>query len=434
MNFLSVGIALFKRRDFSEALKNFERAGELYGWHVVKANIHLCRKALRNLEKSTVSHSSVSKNSSTLPTLAESRIKATSKTDISSYSESAFLEKDAPEQNRTAFDEQTTNAYKKLCKGIKKTETQRYPTSPKTEGAVDLLLAFPPPSRTQCLHRIEDALNLGRYAIAERWLRALSEEFANDFEVLMLLAQLDYALGNYERVEQILLALLVERNGFHDALQLLSRTYVSQGRLVEAMAVLTKGQGLKAWLMCRPTLGQAKLAAQLDWVSAAFAGGVGNKNFLGIVEMSCSVTGLPGRLAETSYSLYFLEDDLRFPAADVAGYFQALSKETGCMQFSCIEPDTTMNKLECVGPWAFVFTSPVKIDVTLLDAIVGQKRSNEPVVKIMKCQMNESGVPESFDVAGVVASAEALKIFGDLCLEDWLKAAEHSLRVKTVLI
>ncbi len=438
MNTLTKAVASFKSSDYASALRLFERAGELYGRHVVDANILLCKKALREPKGSAAFVLAIS--SEKLPSPAVILPKGNNVAAVKValiHGEASLKEADSSTISKDAISEQAALVRAALFdkKNSKRlNEALRYPTSPDAESVVDLLIASTSLDHAQGVRRIQDAFKLGRYAIVERWLSEALGEKPDDIELQLLAVRLDYVRGHYDSGIEKLQTLLPRSDNSNEALQLLAQGYAHQGQFLEAIATLTGGRGLTALLNSTPTLEQAKIAARLDWVSVALAAKSVNANFVDVIEKSCTVTGLPVRLVDVPYSLFFLGEDSKVPDAEVAGLFLDLCQRTGCTQIARVDPGSAMNEIECVGAWAFVFTEAVNVNAVLLDAIFAQKRSNEVVVKIMKWRKSNSGGGSSFYVAGVLASAEALRAFGNVSLADWLVVAERSLRVKTVLI
>lgn len=411
MSILNEAFALYSRGDFSGSLVLYEQAERIFGRHVVEVNIILCKKKLGEkasqtyeppLNSSTLTHR--------LSNVAEPK---------------ATIAEQGAVVRRTLFDNKNT---KRLNEAI------RYPTSPSAECIVDLMVADPPSDHRDGASRINDALTFGRYALAEQWLREALIKTPEEIQLLLLAARIDFIRGNYEQVVVKLLTLLEEQNNLPDALRLLANAYSRTGKLLEAMAIMTNGQGLTAWRERPPTKEHVKLAVQMDWVGVAMSRQDSNANLIRILEKSCSLTGSPGHLDAATYSLFFFSDVRNIIGGESAELFLTLHEQMACMQVARLDSAAFMSEIECVGSWAFVFTEPLAVDRVLLNAIYAQKRINESVVKIMKCQMNAAGVPKSFHLAGVLASADVLSLFGKATLVDWLKAAERSLRIKTVLI
>ncbi len=309
----------------------------------------------------------------------------------------------------------------------------RFPQAPTGEAIVDLIFAAQPEKPGEYADLIRTAMMTRRYPLAKALLQKGLTAHPGNPVLLVLQAHLALQHGDVAGAEVAARAALKAESRFSGALMTLARCLSLSGRQLEAMAVLTGGKGLSSWVEKVPNYEFVKLTSGLDWdgVKLRVAQAEGRDSLEKDVLQSRQALGAPVSLSDTPYSVFFLKDNEK--AASNWEIFQTLRAQTQCCQVAV--PDSTRPAdLECMGNWAFVFDKKRAVRPDFLQMIMDQKRSFEPVVHFVSCDMEPTGEAGAFRTVGMLARADVLRAFGGCSLEDFVTQAHQSLKVKSILI
>ena len=304
---------------------------------------------------------------------------------------------------------------------------QRFPHSPLTELAMDLVFLL---QRAKVGADViaRDAYNARRLPLA----RQIVADAGGDASASLLAtgAQIQMALGQYAVSETLIRQALEKRPGSADALMVLARNLVRQGKPLDAVATITQGRGLSQWLTEPPSYDVAKIFVALDWVGAlmAAAAASGREKLIADVERSFATQGPPERLADTGFSLVLMKPG----KADMHPLFTQLAP-CGCLQVTSGDTQR-MSELDCMGGWIVVLEEDNALSPELLNAIFAQRRPYEPVVQMVQSVSMPGETPYVFKTAGAMIRADALRAFGPVPFDEFMTQAQAVLRVKTVLI
>lgn len=311
----------------------------------------------------------------------------------------------------------------------------RFPHSPLAEAYIDLaMIADTLPLKGDRLSKLAQICNASNrfamtYELARRRGKLPADE---ELQMQLKIATADINLGRFAEAEKAIRAFLTKKKNHRQALNMMARLYSLRGDPLRAAATIQSGKGITAWVNNPPQYHLAKHFAALDWfgINALVAQVKGNQGLATNAEHEREVFGEPVDPDSEGFSVVFTDKAQR----DFSALFFSL-RQIGCMQV-LNQRDVPMDQVEFSGRWVLIFLDArtAYVQPEVVSAYFQQLRRHESVLELVTANMDGIGLPKDFGTAALLVRQDVMRLFGGCTPADFLKQAHARLATKRLLL
>ncbi len=310
----------------------------------------------------------------------------------------------------------------------------RFPESPLTEAAVDLIFASERAGDDNAdlvLRRAVDAVAANRLQIARGYLDRAREKHRDHPGIQVQAGRVAMTFGDLSSAKQAAISALAIKPGLKEAEILLAQTLSREGRGLEAAVLAGRGEGVVSAMGKPISYERALMTMQLDWVQTITDAAT--------ADIKETLVDLMRRTKEI-YTSSELPEEVDFSVAFVRGVklgesvhdiFQQAGKN--CRQVSVLEQDDVTTAIS-LGRWTFVLTEDFGITPCIAARILSERRPFELVLQLVGGESESKGSDVNIRTLGLVIRSDVLRSAASSSFDEFLLAAGQRFKIKRIAI
>jgi tetratricopeptide (TPR) repeat protein len=310
----------------------------------------------------------------------------------------------------------------------------RFPESPLTEAAVDLIFASEragDDNAELALRRAVDAVSANRLQLARRHLERARERHPDHSGIQVQVGRVALAMGDLAAAKQAATSALSIKPGLREAESVRAQALSREGRGLEAAVVLGRGEGIVSAMGKPISYERALTTMQLDWVQtiSESAAADAKTTLVDLMRRTKEIYPNSEGPAEADFSITFVRGvQLRKPPHDI--YVTAGNK---CRHVSILEQEDVTTAIS-LGRWTFILLEESEITPLIAGRILAERRPFELVMKLMTVATESQAGDAEVRTLGLIVRSDLMRSFPPCSFHEFLLLAEQRFKVKSILM